>query len=159
MATGEVLFTDAQHVFRTFLPVVCSKGDYYGALYIGNVGEVGRFCIASASQYYNNTQLNTQPLSLSNMITWTPVRAFDFSKKRGVITTKVDQSYYPVYLNSAEIDTSVPGLSNINVFKYKDKSYSIRDDFRRLIEIDDISYIFDDKYVDLPTAVRANTNR
>ena len=145
MITGEVLFTDAPHVHRTFVPIVYANGNYYGACLIGD-----EFCIASASQYYNNTDLNTQQLSTVNMTAWTPSYIFDFGKKRGVITAEVGQVYYPVFLSSAEVDMSVPGFSVAYLYKYKNKSYMKRDVLRQLVEIGDISYIFDDKYVTPP---------
>jgi len=160
MATGEVLFTDAAYVFRTFIPIVYANGKYYGALYIGSAGQAATFCVASASQYYNNTELNTQQLSVSNITSWNPVCAFDFGKKRSVITTNVNQPlqlttrlFYPVYLSNGEIDRSVPGLPSQEVFKYKGKSYLLQK-YKQLVEIDDISYLFDDKYVTLPASYK-----
>ena len=147
MATGEVLFTDDIQVWRTFAPVLYANGSYYGAC---RIEELGEFCIARASQYYNNTALNTQQLSTPDMISWKPASAFDFGKKRSVIMAVVGQLYYPVFLNNAEIDLSVQGLLSNAVFKYKNKSYMLRNDFRQLDEINDISYLFDDKYVVLP---------
>ena len=147
MATGEVLFTDAAHVARIFTPLVYSNNYYYGAC---RIRELEKFCIASSSQYYNNDMYNTQELSVPNMTAWTATRAFDFGKKRSVITAYVNQLYYPVYLSSAEIDMSVPGLSNHTVYKYKNKSYLLQDKPRLLVEIGDVSYLFDDKYVTLP---------
>jgi hypothetical protein len=47
---------------------------------------------------------------------------------------------------------SVPGISDINVYKYKGKCYLMQENPRLMVEIGDISYIFDDKYVALPTA-------
>ena len=146
MATGEVLFTDAAQVHRVFAPVIYADGNYYGACKIDG----GNFCIASAPQYYNNTALNTQQLSEINLTTWNPCHIFDFGKRRSVITAVVNQLHYPVFLSSGKIDTSVPGFANINVFKYRDKSYMLRDDCGQLIEINDVSYLFDDKYVALP---------
>jgi acetyl esterase/lipase len=147
MATGEVLFTDDVQVFRAFLPVVYANGNYYGACLAGGTGKI---CVARATQYYNNTNSNTQCLNSPDMTAWTPVRAFDFEKKRSVMTVKVDQLYYPVFLNNAMVDMSVPGIVNTNVCKYKGKCYLMSDDSMQLIETNDVSYLFDDKYVTPP---------
>ncbi|MDR0232181.1 MAG: hypothetical protein LBI82_08700 [Dysgonamonadaceae bacterium] len=149
MVTGETLFTDNAQVNRAFAPIIYVNGNYYGACCVGDAGDE-KFCIASSQQYYNNTNFNTQQLSEPNLTAWSPSVSFDFGKRRGVVTAKVNGLRYPVSLSSAEIDMSVPALPNVHVFKYKNKSYMMQNEFKQLVEIGDISYIFDDKYVALP---------
>jgi len=146
MATGEVLFTDAKQVHRVFMPVVYANGIYYGTC-----GNADKFCIASASQYYNNTTDNTLELGTLNIAGWNPVLSFDFAKRRSVVITKINQLCYPVFLNNSEADMSVPGLSGGQVYKYKNKCYTMQDNPRLLVEKNDASHIFDDKYLTVPT--------